>query len=333
MRHITRSSQTKDVILKVLLDSYGNYVPGGVLADTSGVSRAGVWKHIASLRAQGFRIQASIKKGYCLGSIPDRLFPSLVSAGLETQVIGREVHYFHSLDSTNRVAKEYALSGVSDGAVVVAEKQTKGKGRLNRTWISSAYSNILCSIIFYPTLKTSSVFRVTMLASVALARALARTCGVDAKIKWPNDVYINGKKSCGILTEFLADHDRIIYVVVGIGINVNFDVTRYPELKDSATSLKMECGEKISRLTIFKALLEEIDFLYQDIGKSGGTQLRKEWDRYSMVMNQQVKIISGNDVLCGVAKGINDDGHLILIDHRGRKKEILCGDLSLRMDS
>lgn len=329
-KQIKQCSHKRDAILKVLLENFGHFVPGEILTRASNLSRSGVWKYITSLRSQGFSIGASIKRGYCLREIPDKLLPPLIQTGLQTSVVAREIHYFSTIDSTNRVAKEYALSGVSDGTVVIAEEQTSGKGRMNRVWVSPPSSNILCSLIFYTSMNTSSVFRLTMLASIAVVRAINNACGIVAQIKWPNDVYINGKKVCGILTEFLADHDSTSYVVIGIGINVNFDIARHPEIKGIATCLKEAKGQKVSRLRVLKTLLEEIDTLYQNFVQTGGKDLRKQWERHSMVLNRQATIISGDEVTRGFVKGINEDGHLILIDPQGNTKEVLCGDLSLK---
>ncbi len=306
-------------------------MPGELLTGATRLSRAGVWKHIHYLRHQGFGITASIKKGYCLTEIPDRLFPALIQTGLETKIVAREVYYFESIDSTNRIAKQYAAEAVTDGTVVIAEEQTRGKGRMNRDWVSPQYSNILCSVIFYPPMPTSKVFRLTMLASIAVVRTLAAVCGVAASIKWPNDVYINGKKVCGILTEFFADHDSIKYAVVGIGLNVNIDIAHYPAIAGSATSLLQVCGHRVSRLTVFKNLAKQIDSLYQELLSTDGEDLQKEWQRHSMVCNRQVSIVSGEKIMRGTARGITRDGHLVLIDEQGELHEIVCGDLSLNL--
>ena len=262
-----------------------------------------------------------------------KLFPELIQTGLKTSIVGRKVYHYTTIDSTNRAAKQYALSGAADGTVVFAEEQTSGKGRLNRQWVSPAGSNILCSIIFYPPLNISSIFRLTMLASVAVVQAIKNVCGIEARIKWPNDVYIGGKKVCGILTEFSADYDKIVYAVVGIGVNVNFETGQKPEIKDIATSLYEESGQKVSRCRVFKALLEEVDTRYTGLGRPGQGYLKREWEQHSMVMDRKVNIFSGNETFCGIAKGISEDGHLILADEKGEEQEILCGDLSLRMDA
>jgi len=322
----------KDSILNILMDNFGESVPGKVLAELSGISRSGVWKHIASLRKEGFNIKAGIKSGYMLNCVPDRLLPKLVQKSLKTERVGKRIEYYESIDSTNAVAKDLAFKGVPEGTVVVAEHQTKGKGRLKRLWLAPAGENILFSVIFYPKIGTDLVFRLTMLASIAAVKAVRRICKVDAKIKWPNDLYINGKKVCGVLTEFSADFDSVHYVVVGIGLNVNFKTSKNKEIENIATSLMEECGEKISRLSVFTALLEELDLLYKSFVESDGEELEKEWNTYSMVVGRKVRIISGKDEKRGVAKGINKYGHLILLNENGQNEEIVCGDLSLRFN-
>ena len=327
-----KNTGNKDSILRALMDRFGEPVPGKILAELSGISRSGVWKHIASLRKEGFDIKAGLKSGYILDSIPDRLLPSLIRKGLKTERVAKRVECYESIDSTNDAAKGLALKGTPDGTVVVAEHQTRGKGRLKRSWLAPSGENILFSVVFYPEIRIDLVFRLTMLASIAVVRAIRRICRVDAKIKWPNDVYIHEKKVCGILTEFSADLDSVQYAVVGIGLNVNFETSKNSEIEDIATSLMEECGEKVSRLSVLTALLEELDLLYSSFFKTGGDGLEKEWNRYSMVVNRDVKIISGQDKKRGIAKGINKYGHLILENENGQNEEIVCGDLSLRFN-
>jgi BirA family biotin operon repressor/biotin-[acetyl-CoA-carboxylase] ligase len=328
----SENNRKKDSILNLLMDNFGKYVSGKVLAEDSGISRSGVWKHIASLRNEGFNIKAGTKSGYMLSHIPDRLLPELIRQNLKTEVVGKRIKYYESIDSTNIAAKDLALKGAPDGTVVVAENQTKGKGRMKRSWLSLPGENILFSVIFYPKIGTDLVFRVTMFASIAAVRAIRRICKVDAKIKWPNDLYINEKKVCGILSEFSADFDSVHYTVVGIGLNVNFNTSKNREIKNIATSLMEACGERTSRLSVFTALLEELDLLYKSFMKTGGEGLEKEWNKHSMVVGRKVKIISGNDEKLGVVKGINKYGHLILLNENGLKEEIVCGDLSLRFN-
>lgn len=320
-----------DAILRALVGRAGHFVPGSELVRGSGLSRSGVWKHIVSLRRQGFQIAASIRKGYCLETTPDILLPVIVQAGLDTAIFGREIMFYQTIDSTNRIAREQAEAGAREGTVVIAEEQTTGKGRLGRAWISPAGSNILCSVILYPGMVPSDAFKLTMLASVAVVRAIQNVCGQVAQIKWPNDVYISGRKVCGVLTEFMADHSSLTYVVIGIGLNVNLDPSRHPEIMETATSLQEACGRPISRPALLRALLQEIEGLYGELHKNGGRTLKEAWEQHSMVLNQEVDIISGHEILTGVVKGISNEGHLILLDNNGAIHNIICGDLSLRV--
>jgi len=317
--------------MQALVEQAGNFVRGAELVRRSGLSRAGVWKQIVSLRRQGFQIAAGMRKGYCLQTVPDMLLPIIIRTGLRTVVIGRQIVFYKSIDSTNRIAKEIAGSGAGEGTVVIAEEQTAGKGRLGRSWVSPPGSNILCSLILYPDIAPPQAFKLTMLASIAVVRTLRKACNPTAQIKWPNDVYVSGRKVCGILTEFLADHASIAYAVIGIGLNVNFDPCRYPEIMQTATSVQEACGRTISRAALLRALLQEIEALYQGLLSGGGRLLQEEWEQHSMVLDQEVDIVSGRETMTGVVKGISAEGHLLLLDDKGAVHEIICGDLSLRM--
>jgi BirA family biotin operon repressor/biotin-[acetyl-CoA-carboxylase] ligase len=275
--------------------------------------------------------KTALTERYAHNDYSDRLLPGSIKKGLKTQTVAKEIHYFQRIDSTNTFAKKLAVLGVSEGTLIIAEEQTKGRGRMDRYWISPPYCSILCSIIFYPSLKPTEVFRLTMLASVAVVRTIQKVCHIEAHIKWPNDVYVRNKKVCGILTEFLAHQECTQYAVVGVGLNVNFDPEHYPETVDSATSLQKEVSQKISRLGVLKKFLQELDHLYRNCLNAGADDLRGIWERYSMVLGKHVKIISGDEIIEGTAKGINRDGHLILIDGLGKRMEILSGDLSLSL--
>ncbi len=326
----TKEQSPQSIILTTLLHNAGIFVPGERLVKAAGISRAGVWKHIAALRKQGFGINAGIRKGYCLKEVPDRLYPELVQNGLATDRVGRGIYYYQSIDSTNRVAKDLAVQGVADGALVVAEEQTRGKGRMDRTWISPGGENILCSLILYPALQTAAIFRLTMLASVAVVHAIQNVCGIEARIKWPNDVYIGNKKVCGVLTEFLADHDVVRYVVIGIGLNVNLSPAGIPEIKDIATSLGDAAGRTVSRTELLQELLRQVDVRYGRLSAGSGDELRREWEEHSLILDKEVTIVSGEESRSGIARGITADGHLVLEEPGGKRCEIVCGDLSLR---
>lgn len=330
--HEDTKISSRDGILRILADSLGEPVPGRELARLTGISRAGVWKQVASLRKAGVGIRAERKKGYLLESVPDRLFPVLLQKDLATNIVGKRIEYRGVTGSTNSDARNLAVRGVPDGTVVVAEHQTKGRGRLDRTWIARPNENILMSVIFYPKIGTSLAFRLTMMASVAIVRAVKKACGVALKIKWPNDLYAGDRKVCGILTEFSADHDMIHYIVVGIGLNVNFNTARHSEIRAASTSLMEICGHELSRVLLLKVILAELDGLYQSFSETRGEGLDAVWNAHSLVMDRRVRILSGAEEKIGIARGITPDGHLVISNENGEREEIVCGDLSLRMD-
>ena len=318
-------------ILEILLQHCGSFVSAAALTRAAEVTPSELAALIASLQQQGFSLSAGPDGGCSLREVPDLLVPPLIKQGLRTVRAGRSIHYLAQTDSTNRVAGELAARGAAEGTLVIAEEQTGGRGRMDRTWVSARSTSILCSIIFYPDLVPAALFRLTMMASVAVVRALDAVCGFRAQIKWPNDVYGGNKKLCGILTEFAAEDDRVRHAVVGLGINVNDDFSSAPELADIATSLRNECGRTISRRAVLQRLLEELDRGYETLLQGGAAELKEAWERYSMILNRQVTIMSENGRIEGTARGITADGHLLLADERGITQEIVCGDVSLRM--
>lgn len=266
---------------------------------------------------------------HVMESPADRITAELVLPNLQTRVVGTALHCFESIDSTNRRARHLAGSGAPDGAVVVAEHQTGGRGRLSRSWESPPNSCILCSIIFRPEIEPELLFRLTMMASIAVVDAIRTTAGISAGIKWPNDVYAGDKKICGILTETECTAQAVQFAVVGIGINVNWHLKNHSTLGGSATSLRDICGSDISRVKLFQGLLRRLDKLYGSIHDATG--LHTQWMQRCMHLGRPVRIVSGRETLDGVARGITESGHLLLESADGRMHEIICGDVSLRL--
>lgn len=258
----------------------------------------------------------------------DRITAELVFQNLQTKVVGKTLHCFDSIDSTNRRAMQLAGGGAPDGAVVVAEHQTGGRGRLSRSWEAPPHSCILCSIIFRPALQPEDLFRLTMMASIAAVDAIEMATGIRSGIKWPNDVYAGDKKICGILTETECTKQAVQYAVVGIGINVNWKLKNHSELGCSATSMSDVCGIDISRLRLFQELLRRLDMRYGTLHDGAG--LNREWLQRCMHLGRTVRIVSGRETLEGIARGITEQGRLLLESAGGRMHEIICGDVSLR---
>ncbi len=332
MRKINNKMNTADyneAVLKLLKKADG-YISGENIAKKLNISRTGVWKHVEKLKKEGFSINSSPGKGYLLLSTPDKLIPAEIKDGLATSTMGQTIYYYKETESTNLIAKKLAMEGTPDGSIVVAEEQTKGRGRLAREWISPSCKNILMSVILFPKIQPPQIFSTTMLASLAIVKGIEQTTGLKAMIKWPNDIYINWKKTAGILTEFNAQQDMVSYVVIGIGINVNFDPATYPEIKDISTSLFKELGKKVSRVNLLQSILEEMEKGYLLIKQGNFSEIHSQWNRYSLVNNMPVEIRSFDTVEKGVAESVNLDGSLNLRDQQGKIKKIICGDLSLR---
>lgn len=291
------------------------------MASRLGISRAAIWKQIKSLKERGFEIESSTKRGYRLVSKPDILDPDLISSGLKTRRIGRELYYHRSISSTNEYARSIAAR-CKDGTVVMAETQTAGRGRLSRPW-TSPQGGIWMSLILKPEIPMDRAYRINMAVSVALARALYALFSLEADIKWPNDLLINGRKLCGILMEISAEVDRLDYVIVGVGINVNLDASVFPD-EWNATSLSVELGRSVSRTELIQRILQEIEDAYESLGSM---EIYEEWRDRSATLGRHVRITSAHAPadLEGTAVALSEDGALCLETEKGIKR-ILAGD-------
>lgn len=314
----------KDKILEKLIKNKGKPVSGERLASELSVSRTAIWKHIKVLKDEGYMIDSSTNIGYSLNETPDTLAPGEIKAGLKTKVIGKDIKYFKETESTNIIAREIAAS-VGEGTIVIAESQTAGRGRMGRKWISPE-GGIWISIILKPKIEPVYAPRITLLAGVSVAKTM-QGFGLPAKIKWPNDILINGKKVCGILTEIGAEVDIIDYLVVGIGIDANVDTGTFPEeFRDNSTSLEKEMGHKINRVEFVQKLLEEFEALYTKFQKDGFPQILEEWRNMSATIGQWVKITVQARTIYGEATGVDNEGALILETGEGHLEKIVAGN-------
>ncbi|MDK2794712.1 MAG: BirA family transcriptional regulator, partial [Caldanaerobacter sp.] len=224
-------------LVEILKQNREDFISGQKLSEIMKVSRTAIWKQIKELEKLGYKIQAHRKLGYRLISEPDLLIYEEIAPYLNTKFIGRNYIHKESLSSTNDMAKELAYK-VPDGTVIVAEEQTKGRGRMGRSWFSEKSSCILTSVILKPQIRPENTVALTQVAALAVVKAIEEVCSVKTKIKWPNDIILNSKKVCGILTEMSSEIDVVNYIVIGIGINVN--CTEFPDdLKEKATSLQL----------------------------------------------------------------------------------------------
>ncbi|MCK4308970.1 MAG: biotin--[acetyl-CoA-carboxylase] ligase [Candidatus Atribacteria bacterium] len=315
-------------ILKYLREK--EYISGEVLAKKLGVSRVAIWKQIQRLKNMGYKIIADQNSGYCLISRPDLLLPQEIQNGLSTTYIGRKIYYFPELESTNIMAKEKAShkeEEINKGTVIISERQSAGKGRLGRNWFSPA-GGIWLSIILYPQLSPSYIPRITLMTAVAIVKTLERCIKIKTQIKWPNDILINEKKVCGILTEMSAELDLINWVVVGIGVNVNIKQQEFPEdIREMTTSLKEVLGKEISRVRLVQIFLKEFERYYELLKRRKISLILKEWKLYSHTLGKKIKVNIGENVVTGEAIDINGRGALILKKGDGELIEIISGTI------
>lgn len=317
-----------DKLIYLLVKNATVIVPGPKIASEIGVTRSTVWMYIEKLRALGVEIKGHTASGYQLQKLPDILAPSLIRPELgENQIGHRIVHYFRT-DSTNNVALELAAQGAEHGTVVVAEEQTAGRGRLGRDWYSEKSSGIYASIILRPPLAPAAASVLTLLAGVAVHQAVRSTTGLPVDIRWPNDLLINGKKVCGILTEMSAELDRLHAVVLGIGLNVNH--REMPaNLKQIATSLRMEGRKIYSRAQILAALLKELEKKYRLLLDAGSAAIAQAWAAASSYAEgKRIRVLSGSDEFAATTAGLEPNGALRIRREDGREESLVSGEIT-----
>jgi BirA family transcriptional regulator, biotin operon repressor / biotin---[acetyl-CoA-carboxylase] ligase len=322
---------TDSEILSALRDSGHGSVSGAELSQKLGITRAAIWARIEELRQLGYDIEASPHIGYRLLNSPDVLHADDLLARLgRTKAIGRDIHVFRETTSTNDVAERLARDGAREGVVVFAESQTKGRGRLGRKWASPAGKGLWFSLVLRPEMRPQHTTQLTVAAATALARAIRSETGLKPEIKWPNDILINGRKAAGILTELSAELDRVKYVIVGIGVDVNVNASDFPsELRKIATSLKVEAGRGVSRPALATAILRELDEDYARIRAGRFAAVADEWETQCATIGQRVIIRLGDRQIRGRAESLNEDGTLLLRTDHGRLERIMGGDVAM----
>ena len=321
----------KEEILKMLKDSNGNFVSGEDLSSELGVSRAAVWKNINQLKALGYVFESASRKGYRLMESPDILSKNEICEHLNTKYTGANIIHFDSIDSTNTKAKEFASQGAPEGTLVIAEEQTAGKGRLGRHWVSPKHKGIWMSLILRPDINPVYAAKITLIGAAAVNKALEEL-SIKTSIKWPNDIVINGRKVCGILTEMSAELNKIHYLIMGLGINVNTELSEFPEdLTTSATSLKIETGNHVARKKIVAGILNNFENLYKEFIKYGTIKDAVAICRdNSVLLGKEVRIINGSVEKKARAVDIDDDGQLVIITEDGSTETVFSGEVSVR---
>ncbi|HET7753689.1 MAG TPA: biotin--[acetyl-CoA-carboxylase] ligase [Anaeromyxobacteraceae bacterium] len=319
---------SEEMVLAFLAEAGDEFVSGEAISDKLGLSRAAVWKHVNALRGQGYRIDAVPARGYRLVEIPDRLGALELKPLLSTHDLGQVLHCHEAVPSTNDVAKQLAEEGAGDGEVVIAESQTAGRGRRGRAWVSPPRKNLYLSAIIRPDLPPQRAPEVTLVASVAVCEAV-RQAGVDALIKWPNDVIVNGRKVAGILLEMAAEMDRVQWLVIGIGVNLNGGPGDLPDdLRDTATSVAVERGEPVPRALFAAALLGGLEAWLDRHAAEGFAPIRDAWRSLSGTLGREVRAWMPDGEITGVAEDIDESGALLVRGAAGLTK-IVAGEVQL----
>lgn len=323
---------TKDRVLRRLIQNKGRFISGEQISDEIGVSRTAVWKHILKLKEEGYEIQSANKLGYQLINFGDIYDKSAIVSKLNTKIIGQDLLFFDTIDSTNDELKRMATNDASDGTVVVAKSQTGGRGRRGRQWESKADNGVYMSILLRPELLPKDVQCITLAASSAVCKVLEKYVKNNLGIKWPNDILIGDKKVCGILTEMSAEPDKVQAIILGIGLNVwNKTDDFTDELKETATSLSLNTEKKIFRSALAVEILEEFEDLYLNFIDRGSTaKFMNIWRSFSITIGRDIIIYQGNKTWKAKALDVVDDGQLLVETPDGQRKTILSGEISIR---
>lgn len=319
----------KTEILTLLRETDG-YVSGQELCDRFGVSRTAVWKAIKQLKESGYEIEAISNKGYHLAGQTDVLTQAEIASRMTTSWIGKELYYKETTGSTNVDVKHLLEDGAGEGILVVGGEQTQGRGRRGRSWQSPPHTNIYMSLGLRPDYQPDLAPMVTLIQAMAVAKAVDDVCELETQIKWPNDVVINGKKICGILTEMSAETGYIQYVVIGTGINVN--IKEFPEeIRETATSLCIEKGETILRAPIIAKTMEYFeDFYNRFLQTKDLSLLIDDYNALLVNRNREVKVLDPQNEFEGIARGIDKTGQLLVEKSDGTIEAVYAGEVSVR---
>ncbi len=301
-----------------------DYVSGDQISHRLGITRQALWKHIQILKDAGYDIVAVPHLGYKLISSPDRLVSFEVTRELNTKFIGKKIYYFGTVSSSMDVAWQLGIKGSCEETVVIAESQTKGRGRLGRNWFSPKYKGIYLSLILRPKILPNQMPLLTLMSAVSICEAIREKTGLTCQIKWPNDILIHHKKLGGILTELNAETDLSHFVVIGIGLNVNNDKKT---LLAGATSLKEQKKEEVNRLDLLQEILRKIEENYFVFQKKGGKPIIDKWRDWNITLGRRVRVVCQKQHIEGEALDIDIDGGLLIRNDSGLTQKVMTGDV------
>ncbi|UTR08491.1 biotin--[acetyl-CoA-carboxylase] ligase [Alkalihalobacillus sp. LMS6] len=318
----------KALLVKLLRS--GEYVSGEAISSDLNVSRTAIWKQIKALKEQGYTIESTTNKGYRLLQSPDTVRAHDIIGRVSTDSFGKTVFAYDSVESTQPLAHQVATNKGDEGTLIVANEQTQGRGRLGRKWLVGEGQTISMSLILRPTIPIAQTPQLTLVAAVAVVRAIEKVTGIDCEIKWPNDLLVKGKKLVGILTEMAADPDQLHYVIVGMGINCQQSGADFHEdVKGIATSIYQETGKTVHRATLIAEVMNEFEWLYRCYQEEGFRVIKPLWEARSISLHKKIHARTAKQVITGYASGLTDEGQLCITDLNGTTHLIHSGDIEL----
>lgn len=322
---------TKERLLRYLKEEQGRYISGGKVSSRLAISRSAIWKQISRLKEEGYDIESSPRKGYALRSVPDSLLPGEIREGLNTRLMGQgPILHFQSTDNTNHQAKMLAYEGAPEGALVIAEEQSQGRGRRGRIWFSPAGQGLYATVLLRPPLPPSEAPKLTLLTAVATAEALERETGLPIRIKWPNDILVNGCKLAGILAEIGTEMDTVDFAVIGLGLNVNIPQASFPsDLRTPATSLFIETGRPFSRVRLLQSWLEALEETYTLFRRGNFADILSRWKILADIVGSRIAVDLPGRRYSGEVQEVDENGVLILREPGGTLQRIFSGDITL----
>lgn len=324
----------KDKILQRFLLAKGEPISGQQLADELGISRTAIWKHLQTLQDEGYQFITLKKKGYRLIAVPDRVDAGSLSSYLKTTRFGKTIHYFDEIDSTQRFAHQLAREGAEDGTVVIADEQSGGRGRMQRPWHSAKGKGIWMTVIIRPNILPHQAPQFTLVTAVSVVMAMKELYqNFSPVIKWPNDILINGKKCVGILTEMLAEMDRVEGLLIGIGVNANHQPDDFPdELQPIATSIAIEEGKTVDRAQLASKILTFLELFTDEYVQNGFASIKQLWEEHSGTIGKRIKASTIREVIEGKAVGITDEGVLEILLDDGQIKKVYSADIEIQTE-
>lgn len=318
---------TRAKLIEILSNNQEVYASGQRLSELLNISRNAVWKHMKELEKDGYVIEAKPRKGYRIIKSPNKISTNTIRWGLETEWLGKEIIHKTSVGSTQLVGHEAAQNGASHGTIIIADQQTAGRGRVQKNWDSNG-DGLWMTIILRPNIPPNRASELTLLTAVAITDAIQQITNIEPLIKWPNDILINEKKLCGILTEMQAEQDQVQYILIGIGLNVNQSSQLWDkQLQNIATSLFQETGHTFEKHTLLQQILLQFERTYNNYLKHGFQHIKQQWEAYAFKIGSEIEITTFHEQWVGKFLGISDEGALLVESSEGSPIKLYSADI------